>query len=51
MLIEHTIYTKELAEKGALLTHDKDKSVLTLMKLDSVIEKNFSILNPEMSSG
>ena len=50
-VIEHTIYTKELAEKGALLTHDKDKSVLTLMKLDSVIEKNFRVLHPEMSLG
>lgn len=49
--IEYTIYTKELAEKGALLTHNKDKSVLTLMQLDSVIEKTFTILNPEMSLG
>ena len=49
--IEHTIYTKELAEKGALLTHDKDKTVLTLMTLDSVIEKNFTTLSPEMSLG
>jgi len=49
--VDHTIYTKELAEKGALLTHNKDQSVLTLMKLDSVIEKNFTILNPEMSLG
>ena len=49
--IEHTIYTKELAEKGALLTHDKDKSVLTLMKLDNVIEKNFRVLKPEMNLG
>lgn len=49
--VEHTIYTKELAEKGALLTHNKDQSVLTLMSLDSVIEKNFTILNPEMSLG
>lgn len=47
--LEHTIYTKELAEKDALLTHDKDKSVLTLMKLDTVIETNFVVLNPEMS--
>ena len=47
--IEHTIYTKELAEKGALLTHDKDKSVLTLMKLDSVIEQDFVVLHPDMS--
>ncbi|MBT8376086.1 MAG: chloride channel protein [Bacteroidia bacterium] len=47
--IEHTIYTKELAEKGALLTHDKDKSVLTLMRLDSVIEQDFILLHPDMS--
>ncbi|WP_299271846.1 chloride channel protein [uncultured Psychroserpens sp.] len=49
--VDHTIYTKELAEKGALLTHNKDQSVLTLMKLDSVIEKDFTILNPEMPLG
>ena len=50
-VVEHTIYTKELAEKGELLTHDKDQSVLTLMKLDSVIEQDFTVLNPEMSLG
>ncbi len=49
--VEHTIYTKELAEKGALLTHNKDKSVLTLMTLDSVIENDFTLLHPEMSLG
>ena len=35
--LNHTIYTKELAEKDALLSFDKDQSVLTLMTLDSVI--------------
>ncbi|MBO6607768.1 chloride channel protein [Psychroserpens sp.] len=49
--IDHTIYTKELAEKGALLTHDKDQSILTLMKLDNVIEKDFTVVHPEMSLG
>ncbi len=49
--IDHTIYTKELAEQGALLTHNKDQSVLTLMKLDNVVEKDFTVLNPEMSLG
>ncbi|WP_452220186.1 chloride channel protein [Lacinutrix salivirga] len=48
---EHTIYTRELAEKGQLLTHDKDQSVLTLMKLDSVIEKNFITLKTTMTLG
>lgn len=46
---EHTIYTKKLAEKGDLLTHDKDESVLKLMSLDKVIEQNFIQLRPEMS--
>jgi CIC family chloride channel protein len=49
--LDHTIYTKELLEKGALLTQDKDKSVLTLMKLDAVIEKDFIQLHPDMSLG
>jgi len=49
--MEHTIYTRELAERGDLLTHDKDHSVLTLMQLDSVIEKDFIQVQPEMSLG
>lgn len=49
--IDYTIYTRELAEKGQLLTHNKDQSVLTLMSLDSVIEKNFITLRPNMTLG
>ncbi|MBO3115476.1 chloride channel protein [Winogradskyella sp. DF17] len=49
--LDHTIYTKELLEKGALLTQNKDKSVLTLMNLDTVIEKDFIELHPEMTLG
>ena len=49
--LDHTIYTKELLEKGALLTQNKDKNVLTLMKLDSVIEQNFIELHPDMTLG
>jgi CIC family chloride channel protein len=47
----HTIYTRELAERGDLLTHDRDQNVLTLMTLESVIEKDFLILHPDMSLG
>ncbi|WGD33503.1 chloride channel protein [Olleya sp. YS] len=49
--IDFTIYTKELALKGELLTHNKDQSVLTLMSLDSVIETNFIKLKPTMTLG
>ncbi len=47
-VVDHTIYTRELAEKGALLTHDKDENVLTLMQLDTVIEQNFKCVKPDM---
>lgn len=49
--LDHTIYTRELAEKGALLTHDKDKNVLTVMQLDDVIEKDFKVVHPDMLLG
>ena len=47
----HSIYTMRLAKKGELLTHHKDKAVLKLLKMDSVIEKDFLIVHPEMSLG
>lgn len=43
------IYTRRLAKRGELLTHQKDRSVLTLLKMDSVIEKDFSTVHPDMS--
>ena len=49
--LDYTIYTKELKAQGALLTHDKDQNVLTLMNMDEVIERNFISLHPEMSLG
>ncbi|CAM3402763.1 chloride channel protein [Zobellia roscoffensis] len=49
--IDYTIYTRELAKSGDLLTHNKDQSVLTLMKLDDVIEKDFKTVNPDMTLG
>lgn len=50
-IIDHTIYTRELAEKGALLTHDKDENVLTVMQLDDVIEQNFITVKQDMFLG
>ena len=49
--LDYTIYTRELAEKGQLLTHNKDHNVLTLMTLDSIIESDFAILHPKMTLG
>lgn len=47
----HSIYTKRLASQGNLITHHKDKAVLTLLNLESVIEKDLKIIRPEASLG
>jgi len=49
--IPHNIYAAELAKKGQLITHDRDKNVLMMLDLDKVIETNFVVLNPEMLLG
>ena len=41
MFEPHSIYSMRLAQKGELLTHHKDRAVLTLLRADSVIEKDF----------
>ncbi|OFX25504.1 MAG: chloride channel protein [Bacteroidetes bacterium GWA2_31_9b] len=41
LFTKHSIYTQRLAERGELLTHHKDEVVLTLMKLEKVIETDF----------
>ena len=45
----YSIYTMRLAKRGELLTHHKDKAVLTLLKIDNVIETDFLSVRPEMS--
>lgn len=47
----HSIYSMRLAKKGQLLTHHKDRAILTLMSLDTVIDKYDEYLNPQMDLG
>ena len=47
----HSIYSMRLAKKGQLLTHHKDKAVLTLMKMENVVETDFVEVHPEMDLG
>ena len=39
---KYSIYTKRIANRGELLTHDSDQAVLTLLKVSSLIENDFS---------
>ena len=47
----NSIYSMRLARRGELLTHNKDQSIMTLMSLDAVIDKERPIISPDKSLG
>jgi len=47
----HSIYARRLAMKGDLITHNKDKAVLTLMKLNKVIETDLKTVSVDATLG
>lgn len=47
----HSIYTKRLAETGELITHHKDKAVLSRLSIKNLIEKNFITTGPDATLG
>ncbi|MDR2823583.1 MAG: chloride channel protein [Prevotellaceae bacterium] len=47
----HSLYAMRLAAKGELITHHKDKAVLTLMKMENVLETDSKVVFPEMTLG
>ncbi len=48
---KHSIYTKRLAISGDLITHNKDKAVLTLLRLTPLVEKDFMPVTPATTLG
>lgn len=47
----HSLYAMRLAQKGELITHHKDRAVLTLLKMNDVIETDLKELDPKMTLG
>lgn len=47
----HSIYGMRLARQGKLITHHTDHAILTLMSLDSVIEREYTAVSPDMELG
>ena len=47
----HSIYAMRLARQGKLITHHTDRAVLTLMSMDSIIEKEYLSVAPDMPLG
>lgn len=49
LFLPYSIYAMRLAQRGELLTHHKDKAVLTLLKVSNVIENDFLPVRPDMN--
>lgn len=47
----HSIYGMRLAREGKLITHHTDHAALTLMNIDTVIDREFMAVNPDMPLG
>ena len=50
-LDQDSIYTKQLRQRGELLTHDKDQSVLVFLKLKELMECDFTTIKQENTLG
>ena len=47
--VDHNIYTRQLKKNNELITHNKDQTVLMLLRLRPIIEENFVPLSPKMT--
>jgi CIC family chloride channel protein len=48
---KHNIYAIRLAKKGELITHHKDKAVLTFLKVEDILETDIPVVTPQLSLG
>ena len=51
MVEPYSIYTKRIAKKGELLTHDSDQAVLTLLKTGELVEADFGTIRIDATLG
>lgn len=51
MVEPYSIYTKRIAKKGELLTHDSDQAVLTLLKTNDLVEADFGTIRIDATLG
>lgn len=47
IFVKESIYTYQLAQRGELFTHHKDKTVMAMMKVEPLIERDFVKVYPE----
>lgn len=49
IFVTNSVYTIQLAKRGELLTHHKDKAILMLMNIEELIEKDFNVIRPQQT--
>jgi CIC family chloride channel protein len=47
VFVNNSVYTYQLAARGELFTHHKDKRVMSMLKVHDLIETNFRTIHPE----
>ncbi|HYW97119.1 MAG TPA: chloride channel protein [Bacteroidales bacterium] len=51
IFVKNSVYAVQLARRGELMTHHKDKNILLMMNVGDLIETNFSVIHPENKLG
>ncbi|MBN1598333.1 MAG: chloride channel protein [Bacteroidales bacterium] len=51
IFVANSVYTIQLAKRGELLTHHKDKALLMMLKVSDLIETDFNVLRPSNTLG
>jgi len=51
IFVSNSVYTHQLAKRGELVTHDKDKAVMRMLFVEDLIEKNFRSIEPNATLG
>jgi len=47
--VKNSVYTVQLAKRGELMTHHKDRNILLMMKVTDLIETNFKTVRPDQT--
>lgn len=47
----YSMDTKKMAQKGHIFTHDKDRNILSVLKVNKILESDFQAVSPEMKLG
>jgi len=51
IFVTNSVYTHQLAKRGELVTHHKDKAIMRMLSVNELIERNFKTIEPDATLG